>query len=112
MTGLVDAEHVAVSVVVMAYNEEATVEATIREIAAALQAIDGSHEIIVVDDGGADGTGEIADRLASTMSGIRVIHHQPNAGLGGVYRSGFAEARGEFLTFFPADGQFPAEIIP
>jgi hypothetical protein len=41
-----------------------------------------------------------------------VIHHAANAGLGGVYRTGFRDARGTFITFFPADGQFPASIIP
>jgi glycosyltransferase involved in cell wall biosynthesis len=106
-----DGTRPTVTVVVMAYNEMETVEATVLEIVDALKAIEGRHELIVVDDGGTDGTGAIADRMASTIPWIRVIHHHPNAGLGGVYRTGFAEARGEFLTFFPADGQFPATII-
>jgi dolichol-phosphate mannosyltransferase len=42
---------------------------------------------------------------------VRVIHHPENRGLGGVYRTGFEGARGDLVTFFPADGQFPAEII-
>ncbi|MDD5439150.1 MAG: glycosyltransferase, partial [Candidatus Omnitrophica bacterium] len=41
----------------------------------------------------------------------RVIHHNINQGLGAVYRTGFKEARGEYITFFPADGQFPADIL-
>jgi dolichol-phosphate mannosyltransferase len=103
---------IAVSVVVMAYNEADTVESTTREIAATLATLAGRHEIIVVDDGSADGTGTIADRLAGSIDRLRVVHHPVNAGLGGVYRTGFAEAQGQFLTFFPADGQFPATIIP
>ena len=66
---------------------------------------------MIVDDGSPDGTGEIADRLAHQSGLIRVVHHVPNGGLGAVYRTGFAEARGLYLTFFPADGQFPASCL-
>jgi hypothetical protein len=40
-----------------------------------------------------------------------VIHHPANRGLGGVYRTGFAEAARDLVSFFPADGQFPATIL-
>jgi dolichol-phosphate mannosyltransferase len=42
---------------------------------------------------------------------VRVVHHPSNGGLGAVYRTGFAQARGELISFFPADGQFPASIL-
>ena len=58
-----------------------------------------------------DGTGALADRLAKDVAGVRAVHHVPNQGLGGVYRTGFKEARQDFLTFFPADGQFAPEIL-
>ena len=54
----------AVSVIVPAYNESATLEDVVRGIARVLASWPGSHEIIVVDDGSRDGTGEIAQRLA------------------------------------------------
>jgi len=97
-----------VSVVVMAYNEIGGLEAVVREIRATLDALGRPAEIVIVDDGSRDGTGPLADRLAGE---IRVVHHEPNQGLGGVYRTGFREARQDFLTFFPADGQFPPDII-
>jgi glycosyltransferase involved in cell wall biosynthesis len=95
----------------MAWNEAATLTAVANELAAELAGLDASHEILVIDDGSSDGTGRIADELAATLPGLRVHHHGENRGLGAVYRTGFAEARGELLTFFPADGQFPASII-
>jgi len=99
------------SVVVMAYNEAANLEAVVQEIVSALTVIGCTHEILIIDDGSTDGTGELADRLQIEVAAVRVLHHLQNLGLGGVYRTGFTEARGRYVTFFPADGQFPATII-
>lgn len=97
--------------VVMAFNEEANLEAALREIHAVLFALGRTFELLIVNDGSTDGTGTLADRLAAELAQLRVLHHPQNQGLGSVYRSGFAEARGTLVTFFPADGQFPPAII-
>lgn len=99
------------TVVVMAYNEVGSFDATCSEILDALHRTDRPYELLIVDDGSTDGTERHADALAASSDSVRVIHHSPNLGLGGVYRTGFREARGECVTFFPADGQFPASII-
>jgi glycosyltransferase involved in cell wall biosynthesis len=101
----------AITVVVMAYNEQETLESTCQELLSALTRTGLAAELLVVDDGSTDGTGEIAKAIAEQDSRVRVIHHTPNRGLGGVYRTGFSEARGSYVTFFPADGQFPAIIL-
>lgn len=100
-----------VSVVVMAYDEATSLAAVVQEIHEALTRLGRPFEVVVVDDGSRDGTGAEADRLAASLPGVRAIHHQANRGLGGVYRTGFAEARHDLVTFFPADGQFPATIL-
>jgi len=100
-----------VTVVIMAWNEEASLAAVAREIHDELCRLGSKHEILIVDDGSNDGTGRIADEMAGAMAGVRVHHHERNRGLGAVYRTGFAEARGDLITFFPADGQFPATIL-
>jgi glycosyltransferase involved in cell wall biosynthesis len=102
---------VNLTVVVMAYNEAESLEPTVREIAASLARVGAPCEILIVDDGSTDGTSAAADRLALEGPGVRVVHHGKNGGLGSVYRTGFTEARGDLVTFFPADGQFPAAII-
>jgi glycosyltransferase involved in cell wall biosynthesis len=100
------------SVVVLAYNESQNLADVCREILDTLQALAIPSELIIVNDGSSDATGNIADEIAKLTPVVRVIHHEVNLGLGGGYRTGFTQSRGEFLTFFPADGQFPASIIP
>lgn len=100
-----------VSVVVMAYNEAANVASVLREIDIALRAVGRPYEIVAVNDGSRDGTGERIAALAAELPQLRIVHHEVNQGLGGVYRTGFAASRGRYVTFFPADGQFPAIII-
>jgi dolichol-phosphate mannosyltransferase len=100
-----------VSVVIMAWNEAASLATVAHEVHQELIRLGKSYEILVIDDGSSDGTGAIADELARSLPGLRVHHHGENRGLGGVYRTAFALARGELVTFFPADGQFAARII-
>jgi glycosyltransferase involved in cell wall biosynthesis len=107
------------TVVVMAFNEAENLDPVVRDIHASLSGLTDPpgrtpgprHELLIVDDGSKDGTGPLADRLAGELPGVRVIHHGRNRGLGGVYRTGFAEAAGDLLTFFPADGQFSPSIL-
>jgi len=101
----------SVSVVVMAYNEREGLAPVVEELRAVLEGMGTDHEILIVDDGSADGTGAEADRLASRIRSVRAVHHGVNSGLGGVYRTGLAEAQMELVTFWPADGQFPAAIL-
>jgi glycosyltransferase involved in cell wall biosynthesis len=99
------------TVVVMCYNERETLGPVAAELCAALAAAGRPWELLIVDDGSTDGSAEVARALAAGTPGVRVVRHPRNRGLGGVYRTGFIEARGDYVTFFPADGQFPPEIL-
>ncbi len=94
-----------------AYNEKASVEAVVREGLEVLPHYADEVEVIVVDDGSTDGTGEIADRLASEDPRVRVVHHRPNRGYGGAVRSGLASARMDHVFFTDGDRQFRIEDI-
>jgi glycosyltransferase involved in cell wall biosynthesis len=96
---------------VMTFNEVETLPSTCAEILAVCSGLGVPYEVVIIDDGSTDGSAERADALAVANAQVRVVHHPENLGLGGVYRTGFREARGELMTFFPADGQFPASII-
>lgn len=95
---------------IFAWNEAATLRPVVEGQRAALGRLGVSYELVIIDDGSRDGTSELADRLAEAYPEVTVIHHGENRGLGGVYRTGFSCARGEYVTFFPADGQFPETI--
>jgi glycosyltransferase involved in cell wall biosynthesis len=89
-----------------AFNEEENVEETVRRALDEVGGlVDGSIEVLVVDDGSTDRTRELADALAAADPRVRV-HHQENRGYGGALRAGFANARGELISFSDGDLQF------
>ncbi len=77
------------------YNEAANVEAVVRASLAQLAATGLDHTVLVVDDGSPDGTGEIADRLASELPEVRVLHRPVKEGLSRAYIAGFEIALAE-----------------
>lgn len=95
--------------IVMAFNEREGLEQEVLSLSNVLSQEAIAYEIIIIDDGSTDGSGAVADRLASSLKSVTVIHHPENRGLGEVYRSGFRAAHGEYLSFFPADGQVNPE---
>jgi glycosyltransferase involved in cell wall biosynthesis len=104
------ADRPKLSCFVFAWNEAATLRNVVERQRAALGKLGVKYDLVIIDDGSSDGTSELADRLAEEYPDVTVIHHGENRGLGGVYRTGFTCARGEYVTFFPADGQFPETI--
>src|SRR6476646_8536488 len=95
-----------ISIVLPAYNEEAVIATTVTRCVEVCQIVAPDSEIIVVDDGSRDRTGEIAYQLAVANPCIRVIHNQPNRGYGGALIAGFNAASKSLTFFMDADGQF------
>lgn len=95
-----------ISVFFPAYNEEENIENTVKKAVKILEKKFARWEIIIVNDGSKDKTGKIADRLAGVNPNISVIHHNPNRGYGGAFKSGLYAARYPWISFTDADGQF------
>ena len=96
----------SLSVVLPAYNEEANVERAVEGVSSAAQQLGIDYEIILVNDGSTDRTGEIARELMQCVPSFRLVEHYPNRGYGGSLRAGFAAAMGDLIAFVPADNQF------
>jgi SAM-dependent methyltransferase len=101
----------ALSVVVIAFNEEECLERVVNELSAelALRAI--AFELVLVDDGSSDGTLAIMQRMAARDGRLRVVPLSPNRGIGGALRAGFDAARGGHVTWVPADGQIGPDTV-
>ena len=102
-----NAPHPLVSVVIPAYNEELAIEHDIQIIRKALDEAGYDWELIVVDDGSVDRTGEIAESL-----GAVVLRHAQNKGTGGARTTGVRYARGEIVIMTDADGTYPNQEMP
>ncbi len=96
----------SVSVVVPAYNEEANLRRCVDDIVGFLKKKDWDWEIIVVNDGSTDRTGEIAKQLAKRIPCFRVVTNRPNRGYGASLKAGFAAASKDLICFIPADNQY------
>jgi len=88
------------------YNEEKNIERVVGEAVAEVERLGLDYEVILVDDGSADRTGEIADKLAKSNRRMKVVHHNPNRGYGGALQSGFRNAAREWVFYTDGDGQF------
>lgn len=94
------------SVFFPAYNEEANIEPTVSKAAEILSQIAKKWEIIVVNDGSTDKTGEIVEKLIAQDKRLRMITHTPNRGYGAALKTGLYNSRYDLIAFTDADGQF------
>jgi len=96
----------SVSVLIPAWNEEAALADTIAAIEKH-RGVFKEMEIIVINDGSDDRTGEIARTLQVTL-----IEHDTNRGYGASLKDGLSQAKGELILIADADGTYPLEDIP
>jgi glycosyltransferase involved in cell wall biosynthesis len=93
------------------FNDEATIASVVETGRAALQRLAVPFELIVVDDGSTDRSGEVLRALANRCPELRVVVHPRNRGYGAALISGFAATRHDWIFYTDGDGQFdPAEV--
>lgn len=100
----------AVSVVVPVYNERENLAPLLDEIATALRGT--SYEVVAVDDGSTDGSGEALVGLRARYPALRVVRFAGNAGQTAAFAAGFRAARGAVLVTMDADLQNDPADVP
>ncbi len=95
-----------ISVFFPAYNEEGNIKKTVRDAVRILKKIAKKWEVIIINDGSKDKTLQVARRLGKEDARIRVISHKNNKGYGEALKSGFYNAKYNWIVTIDADGQF------
>lgn len=96
----------SISIVFPAYNEEGNIAKAVEQATNFLGDLFRDWEIIVVNDGSKDGTGEILNKLSFHDNRVIPLHHESNKGYGAALRSGITKAQKDLIFFCDSDLQF------
>ena len=112
MAVMTNFKKIPISVFFPCYNEAGNITTLVEKTQEVLPQISDDYEIIIVNDGSTDGTGDIADRLAAGSERIKVVHHSKNSGYGSALCSGISAATKDYVFYTDGDGQFSiADIV-
>jgi glycosyltransferase involved in cell wall biosynthesis len=99
-------ERISLTAFFPAYNDQHTIEGIVRTVADEMRKVTDDFEVLVVDDGSKDETGDILDRLKGELPFLRVIHHERNLGYGAALITGFQNAKKDLVFYTDGDGQY------
>ena len=102
-----------VSIVMPAYNEAAIIETSLDRVYQYMETLERTYrwEIVVVNDGSADKTGELAERFARYRKNVRVYHHARNFGLGQAFRFAINHCGGDYVLMLDMDLSYSPDHI-
>jgi dolichol-phosphate mannosyltransferase len=100
-----------VSIVLPVFNESKVLEKLIAHLQSAVSACATTAEIIFVNDGSSDGSGEILDSLAARHNEVRVVHFSRNFGHQAAVQAGLVQARGDVVLVMDSDMQDSPDAI-
>ncbi|MGM0596204.1 MAG: glycosyltransferase family 2 protein [Myxococcota bacterium] len=95
-----------ISIIIPAYNEAASIKQVLTKLQKVLNQADFTYEILVINDGSTDGTGDILANL-----NVRTINHEINRGYGASLKTGVRSIQSEFFVIIDADGTYPEEEL-
>ena len=102
----------SISLVIAAFNEEATLAAVFARCLAVLTECSDDFEVLILDDASRDGTGEIAAAIAAEHPDVvKVITHQKNRGIAATFEELNQAATRDYVFDIPADGEYPPEAL-
>ena len=100
----------SVSVVIPVYNEIGAIQETVDNVVRHMEDSGLTFEIILVDDGSSDGSGEVIGKQTSAQ--VKSVHHEVNRGYGAALKTGLEHARYDLIAITDADGTYPNERLP
>ena len=100
----------SVSVVIPVYNEIGAIQETVDDVVRHMEDSGLTFEIILVDDGSSDGSGEVIGKQTSAC--VKSVHHEVNRGYGAALKTGLEHARYDLIAITDADGTYPNERLP
>jgi glycosyltransferase involved in cell wall biosynthesis len=99
-------------VVVPAFNERENLRPLLAAVVATMDALGGSFELVVVDDGSDDGSGPLLDELAAGEPRLVALHFERRCGQSAAFDAGFRHAKGDVIITLDADLQSDPADIP
>jgi dolichol-phosphate mannosyltransferase len=100
------------SLIIPALNEEAVVGYVLKAVYTEAEKFFSDFELIAIDDGSTDATGQVMQEFAARHPKARVVHNKPNIGLGASFQRGLREARFQYVMLLCGDGGLPAASLP
>jgi glycosyltransferase involved in cell wall biosynthesis len=102
----------SLSIFFPAYNDAGTIASLALIAHMTARTLTDDYEVIVVDDGSPDHTGELLDEMARHFPWLKVVHHPQNRGYGGALRTGFLTAAKDLVFYTDGDAQYdPREMV-
>ena len=101
----------SITVAMPAYNEAENIEAMVEDVIQMMDPLADDYEVIVVDDGSRDGTGQVVKSLEQRYPQVRLVQHEVNQGYGAAVFSGLTNASKELVFFTDSDRQFDLQEI-
>jgi len=102
----------SLSIFFPAYNDAGTIASLALVAHMTARTLTDDYEVIVVDDGSPDHTGELLDEMAQSFAWLKVVHHPKNRGYGGALRTGFETASKQLVFYTDGDAQYdPRELV-
>jgi glycosyltransferase involved in cell wall biosynthesis len=102
----------SISLLVPAYNEEATLAAAVSRAQKAVRTCTDDYEIVLLDDASRDKTAEISRQLAAAdPHHIRALRHETNRGIAATFEDLYRAASKDYVFLVPADNEFPPEVL-
>ncbi|HEX2788188.1 MAG TPA: glycosyltransferase family 2 protein [Ignavibacteria bacterium] len=109
---ILDTSKISITAFFPAYYDEGNIGKVVSKAVEVLESLKlKDYEVIIIEDGSPDKTGEVADELAVKYEKVKVIHHKKNMGYGATLKDGFLNAKMDYVFYSDGDNQFDLDEL-